>query len=148
MNRKDVIRLANEAGMQVADGNSFADDMYVSVLYRFANLVEAEQSDKYKALAGELAEQKECKCSLRTALVGDGCEVCNPAQSLEYCRENLTETEAERDKYKALAGELAEALSIWMEAETNEAWRYPTVWGPIVRKARAAFAKYEQEKVV
>jgi len=55
MNREDVIRLAKEAGIQVDDGNSFADDMYISVLYRFANLVEAQQSDRYKALAGELA---------------------------------------------------------------------------------------------
>jgi hypothetical protein len=96
MNRADVIRLAKEAGIQVTDGNSFVDDMYISVLYRFANLVEAQQSDKYKALAGELAA----------------------------------------------------ALDALIAAETNEAWRYPTVWGPIVRKARAALAKYEQEKGV
>jgi hypothetical protein len=51
----------------------------------------------------------------------------------------------ERDKYKALAGELAEALEALMEAEIYETWRYPTVRGPIVRKARAALAKYEQE---
>jgi hypothetical protein len=74
MNRKDVIRLANEAGIQVTDGNSFADDMYVSVLYRFANLVEAQQSDKYKALAGELADVlqfikrgNDCWCEANTA---------------------------------------------------------------------------------
>jgi hypothetical protein len=42
MNRADVIRLAKEAGIQVTDGNSFADDLYISVLYRFANLVVRE----------------------------------------------------------------------------------------------------------
>jgi hypothetical protein len=56
MNREDVIRLAKEAGIQVDGGNSFADDIYIAVLYRFANLVEAQQSDRYKALAGELAD--------------------------------------------------------------------------------------------
>jgi len=54
---------------------------------------------------------------------------------------------AETD-WQALTGELAAALDALIAAETNEAWRYPTVWGPIVRKARAALAKYEQEKVV
>jgi hypothetical protein len=61
-------------------------------------------------------------------------------------REDVIRLEtADRDKYKALARELAEALDALMEAETYEAWRYPTVWGPIVRKASAALAKYEQE---
>lgn len=45
--------------------------------------------------------------------------------------------------WKALAGELAEALATLMAAETNETWRYPTVLGPIVRKAKAALAKYD-----
>jgi hypothetical protein len=63
---------------------------------------------------------QQCKCSLRTALVGDGCDVCNPAQALEYCRENLAEAEAERDKYKALAGELADVLQFIKRG--NDCW--------------------------
>jgi hypothetical protein len=59
-------------------------------------------------------------------------------------REDVIRLEtAERDKYKALAGELAGALEALMEAEIYETWRYPTVRGPIVRKARAALAKYD-----
>jgi hypothetical protein len=54
---------------------------------------------------------------------------------------------AETD-WKALAGELAEALGVLMEAQINEAWRYPTVWEPIVRKVLKALARYEQEKGV
>jgi hypothetical protein len=54
----------------------------------------------------------------------------------------------DRDRYKALAGELAEALGAVMEAETYEAWRYPTVWRTIEREARAALARYKQEKGV
>jgi hypothetical protein len=100
-----------------------------------------------------VAEPKQCKCSLRTALVGDGCEVCNPAQSLEYCRENLAEAVAERDRYKALAGELAEALEhltgpkeCWCEADTKDSRLQFHTWE--CNTARAALAKYEQEKGV
>jgi hypothetical protein len=35
----------------------------------------------------------ECECSLRTKLVGDGCEKCNPAQTIEYLREQVAELE-------------------------------------------------------
>lgn len=30
-----------------------------------------------------------CKCTLRETTVGDGCDICNPAKSLEYARDNL-----------------------------------------------------------
>jgi hypothetical protein len=93
MNREDVIRLAKEAGVFVR-GHYDEPGLTPQELERFANLVEAQQSDRYKALTGELAE----------------------------------------------------ALATLMAAETNEAWRYPTVLGPIVREAKAALARYKQEQ--
>lgn len=33
----------------------------------------------------------ECQCSLRTRLVGDGCEVCNPSRAIEYVAEERIE---------------------------------------------------------
>lgn len=36
----------------------------------------------------------ECKCNMREKLVGDGCEVCNPAKALEYAKETIAELEA------------------------------------------------------
>jgi hypothetical protein len=35
-----------------------------------------------------------CKCNLREKLVGDGCEVCNPAKALEYAKDTITELES------------------------------------------------------
>ena len=37
MTREDVVRMARECDIHVSEGNTFADDCYVSVLYRFAN---------------------------------------------------------------------------------------------------------------
>lgn len=36
----------------------------------------------------------ECKCNLRERLVGDGCEVCNPAKALEYAKLTIADLEA------------------------------------------------------
>ena len=39
MTREDVVRMARECEIHVSEGNTFADDCYISVLYRFANKV-------------------------------------------------------------------------------------------------------------
>ena len=31
----------------------------------------------------------QCKCNMRERLVGDGCEVCNPAKALEYAKDEI-----------------------------------------------------------
>lgn len=45
MNREEIIELAREANISVFEDNTFADDMYISVLYRFANLVAASERE-------------------------------------------------------------------------------------------------------
>ena len=51
MTRDDVIRMAREAGIRAEPGNSFADDMYFAVLYRFATMA---------FQAGAAAEREAC----------------------------------------------------------------------------------------
>ena len=36
-----------------------------------------------------------CKCDFRTHMLGDGCEVCNPAKSLEYTKDIIAVQDAE-----------------------------------------------------
>lgn len=37
--------------------------------------------------------QDECKCDMRTKLVGDGCYVCNPQLALDIAIDNLLDEE-------------------------------------------------------
>lgn len=39
-----------------------------------------------------------CKCDFRTRMVGDGCDVCNPAKALEYTKDIIAEQEAEIER--------------------------------------------------
>ena len=73
MTREDVIRLAKEANVYVC-GHYVEPGLTPQELERFANLVEAQQSDRYKALAGELADVlqfikrgNDCWCIANTA---------------------------------------------------------------------------------
>jgi len=45
MTRDDIIRMAREANISVFENNSFADDLYISVLYRFASIVAADERE-------------------------------------------------------------------------------------------------------
>ena len=43
----------------------------------------------------------ECKCDFRTYMVGDGCEVCNPAKALKYAKETIADQNDEIDTLRA-----------------------------------------------
>ena len=45
MTRDDIIRMAREANISVFENSSFADDLYITVLYRFASIVAADERE-------------------------------------------------------------------------------------------------------
>ena len=54
---------------------------------------------------------KKCKCSLKTELTGDGCDVCNPALSLDLARERVEELETELTEANAKIAALNQVLA-------------------------------------
>lgn len=67
MNREDIIRMAREAGINVTEGDSFSDDMYISVLYRFANIVAAAEREACAQICDEQMEWGEINKSMAVA---------------------------------------------------------------------------------
>ena len=55
-------------------------ELFPSIADAIAALLAPDGTDG----AGEVV--RECKCRLRTRLVGDGCDVCNPELAAEYAR--------------------------------------------------------------
>lgn len=45
------------------------------------------------ALIAKIGQDRRCDCSLATKLVGDGCEICNPAKALEYAKQTIADLE-------------------------------------------------------
>jgi hypothetical protein len=71
MNREDVVRWAREANIHVIENNTFADDMYISVLYRFATIVAAagHETCEFAALKKEVEELRAENSKMREILM-------------------------------------------------------------------------------
>ena len=41
-----------------------------------------------------------CNCSMRKSILGDGCEICNPQNTIMYLKEEVAELEAKLAKYE------------------------------------------------
>lgn len=86
-----------------------------------------------------------CKCDFRTFMVGDGCDVCNPAKALEYARETI-------DEQAALIEEMGEALEglerFVREAgeEDGSVFGWAAINADEGKAARAALTKWKESK--
>ncbi len=71
-----------------------------------------------------------CRCILRTRLVGDGCEHCNPAMMIDILREQIAEmrlTDEERDDITIWLAECLRQYSATQGLENGdvaERWRH------------------------
>ena len=97
---------------------------------------------------GDSYNEKQCKGSLRTALVGDGCEVCNPALAQELAFMAASDKAAE---YRSMCERLAEALQCVGHNEV--CWCGVAIGNPMYKehstackRATAALAAYNELK--
>jgi hypothetical protein len=102
--------------------------------------------------------KKECNCSMRVKLTGDGCEICNPERAEElsgYQRivPNITEmvkeaqgepmleaVEADWEAFDSAAPELLEALELLVDTYEDGGWPSAAI---VIAKAAIAKAKGE-----
>jgi len=92
MNQNEILKMAREAGIRAEPGNSFADDMYFAVLYRFAKLI--EQHLYYNGIHTCHAECQRPACiAVREAVKAER----------EVCAEMVEDMDVQHPKYIAAA---------------------------------------------
>ena len=92
MNQNEILKMAREAGIRAEPGNSFADDMYFAVLYRFAKLI--EQHLYYNGIHTCHAECQRPACiAVREAVKAER----------EVCAEMVAGMDVQHPKYIAAA---------------------------------------------
>ena len=85
MTREDVVRMARECDIHVSEGNTFADDCYISVLYRFANKV----IEHFLATTGQYVTNDASRKAAIQAAVEAEREACAEIAASTVCDEHL-----------------------------------------------------------
>lgn len=75
--------------LHMIDRHNVRDPSDGSWLYDHQTVCEADAAlESHRAQAQGGDAKPECKCSMRTRLVGDGCSVCNPDLAAEYAKDD------------------------------------------------------------
>lgn len=85
MTRKDIVRIARECDIQVSEGNTFADDCYISVLYRFAN----KAIEHFLATTGQYVTNDASREAAIQAAVEAEREACAEIAANTVCDEHI-----------------------------------------------------------
>ena len=62
----------------------------------------------------------DCKCNMIERLVGDGCEVCNPAKALEYAKGTIDDTEESLKRTLAALRQMHDAFLGTSESKVQD----------------------------
>ena len=65
----------------------------------------------------------ECKCTFTQYMVGDGCEICNPAKALEYTKETIKDQQAEIERLRKIEEAAQNLLSVKGRHHTEQAYQ-------------------------
>lgn len=85
MTREDIVRIARECDIQVSEGNTFADDCYISVLYRFAN----KAIERFLTTTGQYVTNDASREAAIKAAVEAEREECAIVAASTVCDEHL-----------------------------------------------------------
>ncbi len=85
MTREDVVRMARECDIHISKGSTFADDCYISVLYRFANKV----IEHFLATTGQYVTNDASREAAIQAAVEAEREACAEIAASTVCDEHI-----------------------------------------------------------
>lgn len=90
----------------------------------------------------------ECKCDMRSKLVGDGCAVCNPAKACEYAIGTIEDVREELATTQRKLAEAEAMLAAAIEDGKQNPWKRVVIDGLIVSHIYTAEDEHDADKAM